>query len=156
MDAIIVALLYAPWVLVFISVLGTIIHTADEIWGGDEPFWEYAEGITQIFVSWHTGFLAFCGLATVLIGLAIGGYIYGSVALLSILVGARLGDAIVSHGVLAVFYKRNNPGLWSSLYYVGEALLVFAIGFNIELKYFMIGFSTFALFWAFNCIWNKL
>ncbi len=40
---------------------------------------------------------------------------------LAALCGARLGDAALSH-VLLAFFKRPNPGLSSSLLYVGEGL----------------------------------
>jgi hypothetical protein len=72
------------------------------------------------------GFLLFTVvLAALLIGVAVGAYIYDSVFWLSVLFGARIGDSVVSHWWLR--WQRlsvPNPGIYSTVLYVVEAAVI--------------------------------
>lgn len=120
------------YVLFAFSAFATLLHTAAEVFGGEkpgtgepEPFWAY---YARVFgfrsISDFTGELLFLGLAAALIGLAVGGYLYASAFLLGGLLGARVGDAWLSHLCLRVQFAGANPGLATSLLYFLEVLAV--------------------------------
>lgn len=133
--------------LFLVSVGLTLLHTIQqEVWGKGGPFWEYAEPITGVRLSWFVGFALFVGLAAILIALAVAGYLFGSVFFLSVLIGARVGDALVSHGLLAVAFRRPNPGLSSSVLYLAEAVAVACL-FKLDAVGCHVGFGAFAGFW---------
>ncbi len=129
------------------SAVFTLLHTAEEVWTGDgAPFWGYyrrhfGHGIGDI-----AGALLFSGLALTLIGLAISGYLCGSPFFLGGLIGARIGDSVLSHIGLRVQFVGPNPGLATAPLYLVEAAVVPCV-LPVSAVGVALGFGAFALFW---------
>lgn len=125
--ATVATLAFGAGVLGFLlSVVATLLHTAEEVFGEGGPFWDYAAELIGLRLSWFAGAGLFASLAAILVALAAGGYLLSSTWCLSVLLGARLGDALASHVGLAWLYRRPNPGAATAPLYlieVGLALL---------------------------------
>lgn len=140
------ASLPAGWLLIGPSVLFTLVHTAEEVVCG--PFWEYyRERFGFGRISYPAGLLLFVGLALILIGLAVWGYLCGSAFALGVLIGARLGDALLSHIGLRLRFRGANPGLKTSPYYLLEAAVVLWL-MPTSAAGLVLGAGAFAGFWG--------
>lgn len=116
----------------------TLIHILQEWKGEDVPLWRVFGAVVGVWIPNWLGFLSFTVLLCAvqwLIGLmAIAGWfpIFGSlhehmptgVRALGVLIGARLGDSVVSHWVLYGQGYRPNPGLSSTALYIAEAVFI--------------------------------
>jgi len=145
----------AAYYLFGASFLFTLIHTADEVFAGPgSPFWDYYRAHFGRGLNDLIGTLLFVGLALTLWGLAVGGYLCGSELLLGGLIGARVGDAVISHFGLRLRFSGPNPGLSSAPLYVLEsvaalwALPVSGLGFSL-------GAGAFAVFWLLSFLFPK-
>jgi len=116
----------------------TLVHILQE-WKGEEvPLWRVFGAVVGARVPDWLGFVGFTvGLTAALwlVGLAaIGGWapIVGQLTLpagvgaLGVLVGARIGDSVVSHWALYGLGYRPNPGLSSTILYCAEAIFILA------------------------------
>lgn len=120
-----------------------------------KPFWEYVEPLTGIKLPYPIGFVGFLGLGTILTVLAflgcLSGYLYGWYAVsdfcICALFGAWLGDFIISHVGLSIFYKFPNPGLYTSIAYVVGCFVIYN---HVVIAWLpaVLGFMAFAGFWA--------
>ena len=128
------------------SVLFTLLHSAEELVGPGGPIWDNFGKITNVKLPNKLGFIMFTGgLSTSLIILAALGY-SGNFIALSILLGARLGDTIISHFTLRLTGVSNpNPGLMTTPLYILESILIIS-NWNAYLHpaYILIGVAFFA------------
>ncbi len=157
MDLVFVALALIPleWVLLPFSIAFTVGHTIEEVIGDGGPFWCYyrryfGRGIDDIL-----GVILFSTLAGILILLAIGGYLCGSALLLGVLVGARFGDAWLSHVCMRSTAPGPNPGLLTSLLYLAEVVVVTLSGVPVSPLGFTVGWVAFAAFWVVSFLIRK-
>ena len=84
------------------------------------PVFLWAAGILA-----YAGWLPFLGIHSASVG----------VFALGVVLGARLGDSIISHWTIFLLGYRPNPGLSSTVLYALEAILIFAVfqrGFALE------------------------
>jgi hypothetical protein len=114
----------------------TLIHILQEWKGEAVPLWRVFGAVVGVWIPNGLGFALFTVSLTIVqwaVGLAgIAGWlpIVGPVALpvavgaLGALVGARLGDSIVSHWGLYALGYRPNPGLSSTALYAIEAVFI--------------------------------
>lgn len=113
----------------------------------EETLIEYAEPLTGF------GLLVGRGAAVLWLNsaaqsvLAVYAYTCGDVAALSLLAGLRLGDAVGSHSLLSVAYKRDNPGIFTASPLVVEAWLILA-SYGAEAVPFFAGFAAFVVPWS--------
>jgi hypothetical protein len=164
----IAGLVYVPlmWIAIPLSIVNTLLHTLEEIlYSTGGPFWQYSEkcfgrGLTRTFgpiLGEVVGYTLFAGLAALLIFLAVMGYSGTAVSLgfvtlspeviLGGLIGARVGDALISHMYLSVRFKElDNPGIATSFYYILEALVATMV-FTVSPIGITIGFLVFGIFW---------
>lgn len=151
-----------PGLMLFaLSVAFTFAHTVEEMGAVGVPFWEYAADLTRIRLSWWLGFVLFVGLAAALVAVAYVAYFERSAAALALLVGLRAGDAITSHGLLSVVYKKENPGLATIPLYLCELVIVGVLWREIQAEpfragWFVVGFSVFALPWTLLLLLRRL
>ncbi|AMV29273.1 hypothetical protein VT84_33065 [Gemmata sp. SH-PL17] len=157
MDLLLVALALVPleWVLFPFSIAFTIGHTAEEVIGDGGPFWCYyrrhfGRGIDDIL-----GVILFSTLAGILILLAIYGYLCGSAFCLGVLIGARFGDAWLSHVCMRNTAPGPNPGLATSLLYLVEVAVVTLSGVPVSPLGFTIAWGAFAAFWVVSFLIRK-
>ncbi len=145
---IVAVLVPAAWYFCAASVAFTLLHTlGDEPFGAGGPFWDYYAARFGRGTGDPTGFALFVLLAAVLIALAVGGYLCGSELCVGALIGARLGDALVSHIGLRARFPGPNPGLATSPLYLLEAALA-PWFFGAGAIGLVTGFGAFALFWT--------
>jgi len=115
------ALLLTAFVL---SVAFSIIHALQELWDDGGPIWRYFGSIADVRIPDSLGFWLFTvGLTATLATVSWLAYLEGSALALGVLLGARVGDALVSHWLLATV-KRPNPGLSTTELYVAEVVCV--------------------------------
>jgi len=118
----------------------TLIHILQEWKGEDVPLWRVFGAVVGVWIPNRLGFLSFtvalCAIQW-LIGLtAIAGWLpfVGSLSAhmalavwaLGVMIGARIGDSVVSHWILYGLGYRPNPGLSSTVLYVAEAVFLLA------------------------------
>lgn len=108
----------------YLSVLATLLHAGEEVLGDGGPLWSEFGRLAGVRVPERAGFFSVAiVLPTVLGTAAILGYVFGSQVAVSILIGARLGDAAFSHvGLWLSGLSRPNPGIKSSLLYIVEGV----------------------------------
>lgn len=111
MDAVIaLAVAVPPWAVVAVlgSLAVTLVHYADEWYGSDEAFWQYADPLRVMRspVPFALGSFVLLVVQTVL---ALYGLAFGDAGALSLLVGLRLGDLLFSHIFLALCYRPYEP-----------------------------------------------
>jgi hypothetical protein len=113
----------------------TLIHVLQEWKGENAPLWRVFGAIVGVWVSNRWGFALFTlGLTAILwaVGLvAITGWPLADalhpnpgVVALGALIGARVGDSVISHWVLYARGYRPNPGLSSTVLYSIEAVFI--------------------------------
>lgn len=119
--------LLSPGFWVAASMTFTILHLVEELCGRGGPLWDNFGMIVGVRLPDWLGFALFSVALAVGLGvLAMVGYGGGNAACLSVLLGARLGDVLVSHwGLWLVGLSRPNPGIWTTPLYAleGAALL---------------------------------
>ncbi|MBP3956344.1 HXXEE domain-containing protein [Gemmata sp. G18] len=151
----IAVLIPVEWYGFVASVVFTLLHTWEEVWvGEDAPFWCYYRRHFEHGISDVAGALLFSWLALILIGLAVLGYLCGSQVFLGGLVGARVGDALLSHVGLRARFTGPNPGLATSPLYLAEALVV-PLVLHVSPLGVALGFGAFALFWCMSFVRRK-
>jgi hypothetical protein len=110
-----------------ISILATVLHAREEVAGPGGPLWaEFGRLAGRAVPNWLGATAVAVVLPVTLATLAIHGYLHGSIVALSLLAGARIGDALFSHwGLWIAKLSKPNPGLWTSTLYLveGPALL---------------------------------
>lgn len=138
-----------------VSSFFSILHTTDEIIGERMTLWEEFGRIAGVRIPGALGFLSVgILLPGMLIALAYVGYRYESAAVLSILAGARIGDAYYSHAFLRINgMSPHNPGLASSAYSWLEGIfLSFFLSGKLSFLLFLIPIGFFAsiipMLWA--------
>jgi hypothetical protein len=114
----------------------TLIHILQEWKGEAVPVWRVFGAVVGVRIPNWLGFASFTVLLTIIlwgVGLAaVAGWlpIVGTLALpttvgaLGVLLGARVGDSVVSHWVLYGLGYRPNPGLSSTALYALEAVFI--------------------------------
>lgn len=122
--ALVLALLW-PAVVTGLSITVTVEHAVDEVVGDGGPLWSEFGRIAGVRVPDWLGVLGVSVvLPTSLAVAAVYGYLSGCETALSLLVGARLGDALFSHaGLWLAGLSRPNPGLPSSVLCALEGLV---------------------------------
>ena len=114
----------------------TLIHILQEWKGEVVPLWRVFGAIVGVRLPDPLGFAAFTVLLTIIqwaVGLAgIAGWLIVPLALpcavgaLGAVIGARIGDNVVSHWGLYSFGYRPNPGLSSTVLYSFEVVFLLA------------------------------
>jgi Protein of unknown function with HXXEE motif len=115
----------------------TLFHTLEELKGRGGPLWRNFGAVVGVWIPDWLGFLLFFLILTAVLWLVALVAITGSLltcavptkyaaGALGVLIGARLGDTLVSHVLLYVLRYRPNPGLASTPLYVAEAAFVIA------------------------------
>ena len=118
--------------LFIVSLLITITHVLEELLGEGGPLWKYFGAISEVNISDRIGFLLFTIGLTITLGVITAfGYLANSEFAISLLLGARIGDSIFSHWVLA-FIKRPNPGIYTTLLFVAESIFIFRIVHDVN------------------------
>lgn len=114
----------------------TLIHVLQEWKGEKAPLWRVFGAIVGLWVPNWAGFLGFTVVLPVVqwvLGLAaIAGWlplvgalsVSGSAGALGALIGARVGDSVISHWSLYALGYRPNPGLSSTILYALEAVFL--------------------------------
>jgi hypothetical protein len=117
-------LVYFPPLIFFVSVIFTVFHAAEELWGPGGPLWRNFGRIVGLDLPDLLGFLSFTvGLSVMLFGVAFGAYCFDSGFWVSVLIGARLGDCLISHWSLsAIGLSSPNPGIYSTTLYAAEGI----------------------------------
>jgi hypothetical protein len=125
----VVLALHLPQLAVFGSVLLTVTHALEESFGDGAPLWDDLTEPFGFTLSYPVGLFGFGLLALGLSTAAIYGYReteYQTVAL-SILCGARLGDSVWSHFVLALRRPKPNAGIYTALACFAEGVILVAL-----------------------------
>ena len=110
--------------LLLCSLVFTWIHLTEEVVGPGGPLWKsFGEIVNLTRIPWWAGFAIFtAGLGILLSLLSWGAYWCESQFLLSVLLGCRMGDSVISHWWLRyVGLSKPNPGIWSTTLYVVES-----------------------------------
>ena len=102
--------------LVLMSWVITITHAVDEVHAPGGPIWEYLVVIKDKPWVFHLFTL----------GVLLLGSLYVYPPLLWVLIAARLGDVLFTHGVL-LYWKRPNPGIRTAALLVIDALFAYAV-----------------------------
>lgn len=121
----VVLVLYLPQLAVFGSVLLSVTHALEESFGDGAPLWDDLTEPFGFTLPYPVGLFGFGLLALGLSTAAFYGYReteYQTVAL-SLLCGARLGDSVWSHILLAARSKPN-AGIYTALFCSVEGLLI--------------------------------
>lgn len=106
LTAVVLLLQRVDWLLL-LSVIITLAHTADEVFGEGGPIWDYLAGVTGLSAMlWLGGYALF--QASLLVS-AWAGLHLGLVAPLVFLAAARVVDFGLTHVLLAGRFKPN-PG----------------------------------------------
>lgn len=109
------------------SCLFTLVHLVSEVHDDGGPLWDYFGPLAGVVVPDLLGFLTFtAGLGAALFTISCLAWWYEHSWALSLLLGLRVGDAVISHWTPQLLGKRPNPGLRSSWLYAGEAILLSA------------------------------
>ena len=133
----------ALFLILGISFALTIFHTLQELKGPGGPLWRNFGAIVGVWVPNWLGFPFFFLILTAALWLVALVAITGSLVIypvqsecaavaLGALIGARLGDTLVSHVLLYLLRYRPNPGLASTPLYFIEAVF-FIVTFYKEL-----------------------
>lgn len=113
-----------PMLFFISSLVVTLFHVVEELIGEGAPLWRYFGRIAGIQIPDDVGAIVFAGGLSLTLGIvAILAYCYEMPFFLGVLIGARVGDAIFSHWLLWIWY-RPNPGLPTTLLFVGEVILI--------------------------------
>jgi len=152
----------ALFVILGFSWAFTLIHVLQEWKGEAVPIWRVFGAIVGVRIPNGWGFAGFTLGLTVIewaVSLAaIAGWpLVGSLGMpaaagaLGVLIGARVGDSVVSHWGLYALGYRPNPGLSSTVLYVAEALFIlttFWKGLSLAPGAARTGFAVGALFFC--------
>ena len=132
--------------LFLVSSLFTLIHITEELLGDGGPLWENFGRIVGVQLPDRLGFGLFTvGLPIALIAVAWVGYLVHVDIMLSLLIGLRLGDSVISHWGLRVTNLSNpNPGIYSTALYVLEAAVAFWLVDSLNWIWFGAGWVVFA------------
>jgi hypothetical protein len=125
----------ALFVILGFSWAFTLIHVLQEWKGEAVPVWRVFGAIVGVWIPNRLGFALFTLTLTVIewaVSLAAitGWPIVGSLGMpaaagaLGVLMGARVGDSVVSHWGLYALGYRPNPGLSSTVLYVAETVFI--------------------------------
>ena len=129
------------------SVAFTLAHAVEEwlVRSHGAPLWQYFGRISGLILKDVPGFLATIGLPTVVLSvLAWLAYDMEQEWAISMLFGARIGDASINHGLFWLIGYRPNPGQTTASIYLIEAA---GIGYNLgvgEPWFAALGFAMFA------------
>jgi hypothetical protein len=129
------------------SIIATILHSTEELIGDGGPLWTNFGSIIGVRIPTLIGFLLFTvGLTTSLVFLGFAAYCYNNPIALSLLFGARVGDTLISHWGLRLLNLSNpNPGIYTTVIYVIEALLIFTFLSGLMPLYIVLGGLFFAI-----------
>jgi hypothetical protein len=127
----------ALFLILGLSLAFTLLHTLEEWKGRGGPLWRNFGAVVGARIPDWFGFPIFFVILTGALWLITLVAITGSLlkhavsphcadVALGALIGARLGDTLVSHLLLYVLRYRPNPGLTSSSLYVAEAVFLIA------------------------------
>lgn len=127
----------ALFLILGMSLALTLFHTLEELKGRGGPLWRNFGAVVGVWIPDWLGFPLFFLILTALLWLVALVAITGSLltcavqgkcaaVALGALIGARLGDTLVSHVLLYVLRYRPNPGLASTPLYVAEAVFLIA------------------------------
>jgi hypothetical protein len=125
----------ALFLILGISLAFTLCHTLQEWKGRGGPLWRNFGAIVGVWVPNWLGFLFFFVILTAALWLVALMAITGSLIVYAVqpnctaialgaLIGARVGDTLVSHVGLYVLRYRPNPGLTSTPFYIIEAFFL--------------------------------
>lgn len=134
-------------ILLIFSLAFTIAHAAEEAWGPGAPLWDNLGALVGVRLPRLLGLALFCLLLpAVLITIACIGYTCANGLLLSLLMGARLGDVFFSHWMpVLAFPSIPNPGTVTAGLYTAEVCWL-CLCFGIpSVAYALIGALTFAV-----------
>lgn len=109
--------LVGPEIILGASILFTLLHSYEEVWGDDITIWEHL-GLTR---SWLLGFLGLAAFGGFQVYLATQGYLYDKQNALWALFAIRVGDVLWSHWRPWIFGADENPGIATAWLYVAEA-----------------------------------
>jgi hypothetical protein len=141
----------------------TLIHILQEWKGESVPLWRVFGAVVGVWIPNWLGFVSFTLSLTVIlwgVGLAaIAGWlpIVGALALpttvgaLGVLLGARIGDSVVSHWALYALGYRPNPGLSSTALYALEVVFLLSTfwkGLALAPRAAWVGVAVGALFFS--------
>jgi hypothetical protein len=145
------------------SLAFTLVHVLQEWKGEAVPLWRVFGAVVGVWIPNGLGFTLFTLALTVIqwgVSLAgIAGWlpIVGSLTMpaavgaLGVLIGARVGDSVVSHWGLYALGYRPNPGLSSTVLYVAETVFVlttFWKGLSLAPGAAWVGIAVGALFFC--------
>jgi hypothetical protein len=133
--------IFGPSALALLLILGldwafSALHSYEEWKGEDVPLWRVFGAIVGLWVPHWLGFVLFTLVLTLILwAVALAGIagwlpVVGEVSLpravgaLGALVGARIGDTLISHWSLYALGYRPNPGLRSTPLYIIEAIFI--------------------------------
>lgn len=116
---------YLPGCLLFLSLVSTLAHVTEEVHGEGGPIWRYFGDIVGLKIPDKLGFIVFnLSLVVVLWFAAQLAYRGMNLFWMGVMLGARLGDSVCSHWLLAIAGKVPNPGIYSTYLYAIEAFLI--------------------------------
>jgi hypothetical protein len=127
----------ALFLILGLSLAFTLLHTLEELRGPGGPLWRNFGAVVGARIPDWFGFPLFFVILTVALWLVALAAVTGSLltyavppqwaaVALGALIGARLGDTLVSHVLLYRLRYRPNPGLASTPLYIAEAVFLIA------------------------------
>jgi hypothetical protein len=127
----------ALFLILGLSLAFTLLHTLEELKGRGGPLWRNFGAVVGAWIPDWFGFPVFFVLLTGALWLVALAAITGDLltyavpppwtaVALGALIGARLGDTLVSHVLLYGLRYRPNPGLTTTPLYVAEAVFLLA------------------------------
>jgi hypothetical protein len=130
---VLVLTLFAPHILLAASLVFTVVHAAEEVWGEGGPLWRYFGRLSGVHVPDWLGLLG-VGLFVPCLSAAAAWLAYETPetdslapAFCGFLAGLRTGDFVSSHAAPRVAFAGPNPGFASSFLYLAEGCFVFAV-----------------------------
>lgn len=114
-----------PFLLASVSVLTTVVHTADEVVSEYRTIWEYLADVYGWLprLNYEPSLMILLLFGGLQCGFAVVGYAGGDRAALWILAAIRVGDCLVSHWGPWLAGWAPNPGLMSTPLYAIDAAI---------------------------------
>lgn len=137
--------LAAPYLLLLVSVLFTIVHTLEEVLGKGGPLWVYLARIAKLYIPPRLGEIAVC-ILTPAMTVAATSIVYTNQHpwWVGLLLGLRLGDCACTHWLPWLLYPNSNPGIVSTILYLSEATLL-VVFFHVNMIGACVGVAVFGL-----------
>lgn len=130
-----------------VSMWLSAVHFLEELMSRDETLFEYAGPLVGYRLSGHSGAIALLLNSSAQTVLALYAYTFQDLTALSLLAGLRLGDAVGSHSLLSLAFRRDNPGIFSASLLVVESWVI-CTTFGAESVPFFIGLCAFVVPWS--------